>query len=163
MFRPYPTTRSNNAFRFVTDAAVAYWATLDAFPTPGEPELAGRLVSLAFEPDAGLAAAPPHDERIAPTLAHLVAAYFANFSEGIIQYTCESSDGRALMRQRFFARWLREYDRAREYNLLPFAVGQPTDDYYAVGGFILRRDSPTFAATRDVLAAAIAGLNAAKQ
>jgi hypothetical protein len=92
-----------------------------------------------------------------------VSTYFANFGEGVMQYTCESSDGRALSRSRLFERWLREYDTTREFRLLPFTIGRPKEEGYTIGGFLLRADSPTLPQTLALLEEAIQNISAAKQ
>lgn len=145
MLQPYSVSINENSIAtFTAYNKAIYKALFVGIPSP-EPQLEGLIFDFTFERDAAKCANPQrpgHDARVKPTLEKIVNRFFELAPDGILYFSCDSTDGRHRERLAIFNKWHAVY--AAEVTKVPFCIaGGLTDSGEALpdtvgGAFFLK-------------------------
>ena len=129
MLRPYSISIDENGIAtFTADNKAIYKVLFVGIPSP-EPQLEGLIFDFTFERDAAHCdkpSRPGHDARVKPTLEKLVNRFFELAPDGILYFSCDSTDGRHRQRMSIFKKW--HAPREAEVTKIPFCIaGGQTD------------------------------------
>jgi hypothetical protein len=107
---------------FTADNKAIYKALFVGIPSP-EPQLEGLIFDFTFERDAskcGNPKHPGHDGRVRPTLEKIINRFFELAPDGILYFSCDSTDGRHRERLSIFDKWYTPHQA--EVTKVPFCI-----------------------------------------
>ena len=129
MLQPYSISIDENGIAtFTADNKAIYKALFVGIPSP-EPQLEGLIFDFTFERDAANCdntIHPGHDARIKPTLERIINRFFELAPDGILYFSCDSTDGRHRERLFIFNKW--HVPHEAEVTKVPFCIAGGSTD-----------------------------------
>lgn len=119
---------ADGVISFSTTRNVTYKALFVGIPSAEEPQLEGLVFDFTFERAVAAYPSPAHpgpDARIRPTVERILSRFFEQVPDGIIYFSCDSTDGRHWERQRIFNRWYAAHQQV--VTQIPFQIPGGTD------------------------------------
>lgn len=83
----------------------------------------------------------PKDIKIQNTLIPIIEEFFVN-NDVLLDYICDTSDGRQASRNRLFSHWFSLYPKRREYTLRSLSVFYEDISFYAA--VVIKNDNPNY-------------------
>ena len=153
---------------FSTTNNVVYKALFVGIPSVEEPQLEGLIFDFTFERDAAACLSPAHpgpNARIRPTVEQILSRFFEQAPDGIIYFSCDSTDGRQRERQRIFNNWYAAHQRV--VTQIPFWIPGGTDDTSQplpdiIGGILFLKSHPLHALVESFIGSEILVYTSAK-
>lgn len=84
----------------------------------------------------------PKDDKIQSTIVSIIEDFFKN-NDVLLDYICDTSDGRQALRNRLFSHWFALYPRRKYFTLRSISVYYEDISFYA--SVLIKNDNPKYA------------------
>lgn len=162
MLQPYSiSVGENGLITFQTTNKAVYKALFVGIPSLEEPQLEGLIFDFTFERDTTACANPRHpgaDASVKPTLEKIISRFFEQAPDGILYFSCDSTDNKHREWLRIFNKWHAAYKQT--VTRIPFHIpgglantGQPLPAI--VGGILFLKSHPFYTLVEDFVSSEI--------
>lgn len=124
-----------NSYSFVTDYGVSYQIHFMPDYSIWESGAYQFIIANANNKKS------PNDKKLKETVFSVIESFFTA-NPSILLYICETGDGKEIMRNRLFLRWLREYDQRESFYIAHVEMEAEGINNFAT--MIVQRNNPRF-------------------